>query len=68
MGDSAITSKATYGLSNSLFSKPEPPSNGYESDLDVPLIVERMRSMSVDADDNIDALISKMQAFGVKHT
>jgi hypothetical protein len=67
MGDST-RSIPTYGLSNSLLARSDSSSNGYESDLDVPLIVERMRSMSVDADDNIDMLISKMQAFGVKPT
>ncbi|KAI9289603.1 ankyrin repeat-containing domain protein [Umbelopsis sp. AD052] len=57
-----------YGLSNTLLSKSMPSPHGIEGDLDVPLIVERMRSMSVDADDNLDVLISKMQAFGVKPT
>jgi len=67
MADSAFATP-TYGLSNSLLARKRSPSNGYESDIDVPSIVERMRSMSVDADDNIDSLISKMQAFGVKPT
>ncbi|KAH8549725.1 ankyrin repeat-containing domain protein [Umbelopsis sp. PMI_123] len=59
---------SNYGLSNSLLSKSVPLANGLESDLDMSLIVERMRSMSVDADESIDLLISKMQAFGVKPT
>ncbi|KAJ2961838.1 hypothetical protein NQZ79_g2943 [Umbelopsis isabellina] len=62
----AANGSPSYGLSNSLLARKQSTSSGYESDLDVPSIVDRMRSMSVSADDNIDSLISKMQAFGVK--